>query len=229
MTRNPIALALSMTISLALLAPATAFADQGDMSKVNGTLQVQQGERAGDLDTVNGQISIGAKASTGEAGTVNGSIDVGDGAQVGGLSTVNGDIRTGTNVQVGESVNTVNGEIFLGRGSSVQGDVGTVNGAVGLVDTDVSGDIDMVGGDLTVGAGSHVHGGIHYQKPNVGWFSFRSNRKPRIVVGPNARVDGPLVFEREVTLLVHDSARIGPVTGATATSYSGTSAPPRED
>ena len=38
-------------------------------------------------------------------------------------------------------------------------------------------------------------------------------------------VEGPLVFEREVKLYVHSSARIGHVTGATAVSYSGAQAP----
>jgi hypothetical protein len=48
---------------------------------------------------------------------------------------------------------------------------------------------------------------------------------PRIVIGPNAVVEGALVFEREVTLYVHDSARIGKVTGATAVRFS-TPTPP---
>ena len=37
--------------------------------------------------------------------------------------------------------------------------------------------------------------------------------------------DSPLVFEREVKLYVHSSARIGKVTGATAIAYSGEHAP----
>jgi hypothetical protein len=44
-------------------------------------------------------------------------------------------------------------------------------------------------------------------------------RKLRIVIGPDAVVEGPLVFKREVTLSVHKTARIGPVTGATAVRY----------
>jgi hypothetical protein len=82
----------------------------------------------------------------------------------------------------------------------------------------------MVAGNLTVGADSHVHGGIHYQKPTPQWISFRKH-DPRVVIGPNAQVDGALVFERKVTLYVHDSARIGTVTGATAVKYSGTQVP----
>jgi hypothetical protein len=50
-------------------------------------------------------------------------------------------------------------------------------------------------------------------------------RKPRIVIGPNAVVEGPLVFKREVNLYVHRTARIGQVTGATAVRYDGATAP----
>ena len=38
-------------------------------------------------------------------------------------------------------------------------------------------------------------------------------------------VDGPLVFEREVVLYVHASARTGAITGATAIRYDGASPP----
>ena len=100
----------------------------------------------------------------------------------------------------------------------------TVNGAIGLVDTDVAGSIETVNGDLTVGAGSHVRGGIHYEKPNHQWISFNA-RDPKVIIGPNARVDGPLVFEHEVKLYVHESAQIGAVTGATAIRYEGDRAP----
>jgi hypothetical protein len=50
-------------------------------------------------------------------------------------------------------------------------------------------------------------------------------RKLRIIVGPNAVVEGPLVFKREVNLYVHKTARIGQVTGATPVAYEGTTAP----
>jgi hypothetical protein len=55
--------------------------------------------------------------------------------------------------------------------------------------------------------------------------TFGGKRKPRIVIGPNAVVDGDLVFEREVTLYVHSSARIGKVTGATAIPFDTPRAP----
>lgn len=223
MTLRHTALALSLALPLAMLTPA-ALAASGDISKVNGTIQVEDGGSAGDLDTVNGKIQIGVKARAGDAETVNGGIRVDDGAVTGGLSTVNGGIRAGRDVRVDKNVETVNGEIFIDRGGLVRGDLTTVNGAIGLVGTQVQGGIEMVNGNLTVGADSHVQGGIHYQKPGPQWISFRKN-DPRVVIGPNAQVNGALVFERKVTLYVHDTARIGAVTGATAVPYSGAKVP----
>ena len=217
LTRTLLALALS-------LAFAPAFAQQ-DIDKVNGAIKVDAGERYGDLQTVNGSIRIGANARVAGAQTVNGSIRVDSGVQAGGLSTVNGSIRVDDNVQMNDDVSTVNGSVFIDRGGNVRGNVGTVNGAIGLVDTDVSGGIETLTGDVTVGIGSHVRGGIRYHKPTHALIAFKKQRTPRVIIGPNARVDGPLVFEREVKLYVHRSARIGPVTGATAVAYEGDRAP----
>ena len=91
----------------------------------------------------------------------------------------------------------------------------------------LGGGIDTVNGDITVGVGSHVKGGIKVEKPSPHWLpiSFGKRTPPRIIVGPNAVVDGPLVFEREVKLYVHSSARIGSVSGATAAARPTSSAP----
>ena len=217
--------ALPSLLALAVsLACAPAFAVDRDIDKVNGSITVEAGERYGNLETVNGSIKVGAGSRIAGAETVNGSIKVESNVQAGGLSTVNGSIRVADNVQMNDSVSTVNGSIFIDRGGNVRGDIETVNGAVGLVDTDVSGDIEKVNGDLTVGIGSHVRGGIHYEKPSRMLISVKK-RDPRVIIGPDARVDGPLVFERTVKLYVHSSAKIGPVTGATAVAYEGAHAP----
>ena len=60
---------------------------------------------------------------------------------------------------------------------------------------------------------------------NVGTLLTDSKKPPRIIIGPNAVVEGPLVFERPVVLYVHKTAKIGPVTGATAQSFDGDTAP----
>ena len=217
MTRTRTALLLTLALATT---PALA---QQDVSKVNGSVSADAGQAYGDLETANGSVSIAAGTTVEDASTVNGSITVGDKAQAASLETVNGAIRIGKDVQVRKDVETVNGSIFTDRGTTIGGNVDTVNGAIGLVGTQLAGGIETVNGDITVGIGSHVKGGIKVEKPR-GW-SMKPRRDPRIIIGPNAVVEGPLVFERPVTLYVHTSARIGAVTGATAKPFSTDTAP----
>ncbi|GAA5083280.1 hypothetical protein GCM10025759_36070 [Lysobacter panacisoli] len=212
----------ALPIALALALPA--FAAQ-DIDKVNGSITVEPGETVGNLETVNGSIRIGAGARTGHAETVNGSITVAENVQAGGLETVNGSIRVAGNGKLASDLETVNGGVFVDRGGDVNGHIETVNGAIGLVDTDLSGGITTVNGDVTVGIDSHVKGGIRYTKPNTSWISFNKPRDPKVIIGPNAVVDGPLVFERKVELYVHSTAKTGPITGATAVRFDGAMPP----
>ena len=205
---------LTLAVVLAC-ATLSAHADDRDVSKVNSGIDVAAGSQYGSLDTVNGGIDIGAGARVRSAETVNGGIEVGARAQTGTLETVNGGIRLEEGVTTNGGISTVNGGIFVGRGGNVGGNVETVNGAIGLVDTDVSGGIETVNGDVTVGAGSHVRGGLHYDKPGTQLIQIGKRRIPRVIIGPNARVDGPLRFEREVVLYVHSTAKTGAITGAT--------------
>ncbi|MGY2437741.1 hypothetical protein ACW4FQ_31895, partial [Escherichia coli] len=75
-----------------------------------------------------------------------------------------------------------------------------------------------------IGIGSQVGGGVHVRKPNFS-VSLTASRKPRVIIGPNAAVSGSLLFEREVVLYVHRSARIGPVTGADPIPFDTDTAP----
>ena len=220
-------------LSLALVAASgLAFAhDPGspgrDIDKVNGGITAQAGQAYGDLSTVNGGIDLERGARAEDVETVNGGIEAGDDVATRDVSTVNGGIRFGQRARIEGGLETVNGGIYVERGGSVRRGVETVNGAIGLVDTDLGGGIETVNGDVTVGVGSHVKGGIHVEKPSGNGMQWGKQRIPRIVIGPNAVVDGPLVFERDVVLYVHDSARIGSVRGATAKRYS-TATPPQE-
>ena len=218
MPRVRTALFLAMALSV-----GPAFAAE-DVSKVNGSITAEAGQTYGDLETVNGSIRIGGGATTDKASTVNGSISVDDKAITSGLETVNGGIKVGREVTVNGGVETVNGSIFVDRGGKVKDGVATVNGAIGLVATQVGGDIETVRGDVTIGVDSHVRGGLRVQK-SQGMFNIEPKRDPRIIIGPNAVVEGTLVFERPVKLYVHRSAKIGAVTGATAQSFDGPTAP----
>ncbi len=213
-----------LTLALALALPCAPLLAADNVSKVNGSIEASAGQEYGDLDTVNGSIRIGDGAQVQDASTVNGSITVGANAQVGSLETVNGAIRTGRGIRASGGLETVNGSIFVDHGSVIQGGVETVNGAIGLVGTQVDGNIDTVNGDVTVGVGSHVKGGLTVQRSR-GLFNTGSKRKPRIVIGPNAVVEGPLEFQREVRLYVHASARTGKITGAEAVRFDSDTAP----
>lgn len=219
-------LLLPLAIGLALSSAPARSAES--IEKVNGAIHAETGHEYARLETVNGSIEIDAGVQTGSAETVNGAIDVGSAAQTGALETVNGSLRLGANASVGGNISTVNGGVFIDRGGAISGNVETVNGAVGLVATNLTGSVETSNGDITVGVDSHVHGGIHVQKRSVGFFNFGVRRRdPRIVIGPRAQVDGALLFERPVTLFVHDSAHIGTVTGAVVKRYSGATAPGR--
>ena len=217
---------LALTLATVLCAGASPTFAQQDIDKINGSISAEAGQRYGDLETVNGSIRFEDGASADEASTVNGSIKAGNDVSVRSVETVNGGIRFGSNAKVG-SIEAVNGSIALDRGSAVRGDVSNVNGGIDLVATEVGGDVETTMGDITVGADSHVKGGIRVEKPNNFGFNWNGGRRepPHVVIGPNAVVDGPLVFEHEVVLHVHDSARIGKVTGATARRYSGATPP----
>jgi DUF4097 and DUF4098 domain-containing protein YvlB len=220
MTRFRLALILTLA-----LASSTALA-QDSIEKVNGSITAEAGRTYGGLSTVNGSITIEDRVKAGDAGTVNGGIRGGDDVEAEDLATVNGSIRFGERLNLRGGIETVNGSVFLDSGGRVGRNITTVNGAIGLVRTELAGGIETVNGDITVGIGSHVRGGIKVHKPGASWMPIQFNkRKPRIVIGPEAVVEGPLVFEREVTLYVHESARIGEVTGATAVKYSGNTAP----
>lgn len=216
-----------LVLAGALLAPG-AFAAE-DVVRTNGAVNTRAGAEYGRLETTNGSIRLADGITAGAVSTVNGGIAAGNDVTVAGLETVNGSIRVGERARVAGAVETVNGSVFIGRGSRV-GAVDTVNGAIGLVATEVAGDVANANGDLTIGIGSHVRGGVRVHKSGANWMPVRiSTRRQRVIIGPGAVVDGPLVFERDVVLYVHETARIGEVAGATPVRYSTPTAPPRSD
>lgn len=220
-----LALALCLAAPLAHAHDDDNAGDGRNISHVNRGITAEAGRAYGDLDTVNGGITIEDGATAEAVETVNGGISVGDKARVHSLETVNGGINAGQDVQVARGAETVNGGIRFGFRSSVGGDISTVNGGITIKQTRVQGRIETVNGDITVGNGSVVQGGILVERPQG--ISWGKRRVPRIIIGPNAVVNGTLRFEREVELFVHPSAKIGTVTGATAKPYTDT-LPPRD-
>ncbi len=206
-------------VLFALCLAGAAAARGIDVDKVNGSINIESGQQAGHLETVNGSIRIDQDASAAQTSTVNGSIKLGARASAESAETVNGGVELGADARLGGEIETVNGSVTLGKGADVAGRVSNVNGRIALDAAHVGGGIGTVSGDVEIGADSRVEGGLLVDE-NRSWFK-RTERKPRIVIGPRAVVEGTLEFRREVELYVSDSATIGTVTGATVQSFSG--------
>jgi hypothetical protein len=191
---------------------AVALGSAADISKVNGSIDVESGREAGDVATVNGSITIGSGARVREVETVNGSIRLEPRATARSVEAVNGAITLGEGVVVSDGASAVNGQLTLMRGAQVDGGLENVNGAFRLEAANVRGGIETVNGDLFVGSGSRVDGGIRVEKPSGGSWR-KSDRLPRITIESGAEVNGTLRFEREVDLYVGAGAVIGPVEG----------------
>lgn len=215
---RPFLLSLALTtLALGAISPACA---SDDISKVNGSIRIDDGKTVGDLDTVNGSIILGEHGQADEISTVNGSIDIGDDASIRSADTVNGRITLGKRVRVSNGIDTVNGSLTLEEGSDISGDVSNVNGSIRLHKAHVGGTIKTVKGDIEIGADSIVDKGILVEK-STGWFNWGEDKPVHVLIGPRAMVKGTLVFERDVELLVSDSAQIGEVKGAKPVRFSG--------
>jgi hypothetical protein len=109
-------------------------------------------------------------------------------------------------------VTVVNGKISLDEGTKVSGGVSNVNGEISLTAAEVADNLETVNGDVSLLSGSVLRGDLVMEKPRgMGWF--RDKRKPRVVIGENAKVMGTLRLEREVELYISDSAEVGGVSG----------------
>jgi hypothetical protein len=79
---------------------AVALGSAGDISKVNGSINVAAGQQAGDVSTVNGSITVGSGGQVRDVETVNGDFVL-EGATVGGgIETVSGDVLVGAGSRV---------------------------------------------------------------------------------------------------------------------------------
>lgn len=217
--RGMLAAGIGLAVALAAAAPLHA---QESVNKVNGGISVDAGETMGDLTTVNGGITLDNDAVAAEVTTVNGGIRLGEGARAQSLESVNGGVRLAENARVAGELDSVNGSITLLPGARVDGDLGNVNGTITLDAAQVGGQLSTTNGSVLIGEGSLVEGGLLIRKPKG--ISFES-RPPRVVIGPDAEVRGTLTFEREVSLYVHERARVGTIEGATPQRYSGSEPP----
>lgn len=226
---------------LVVLAAAVLFASC-ELS-INSDIEVPDGSTVTeDMATVNGDVEVGARveAESADFRTVNGSVEIGEGSKVGALGTVNGSIKVDAEARVGRAA-TVNGRIVFGRGAQAAGDLSTTNGSIrvepgalvggnvesvnGLLEfrgAHIRGSVENYNGGIRVLEGAVIEGGLAVRRPDD---SSSLEHTPVVIIGPGSRVNGPLVFEREVRLFVHETAHVGSVTGAEAVRYAGDEPP----
>jgi hypothetical protein len=185
---------------------------------INGPVDIPAGSTAEGATTINGSVTVGDGAKVGAVGTVNGGVRLGANVTAQSVRTVNGGVEIGSGTRISQDVDVVNGGVELSKGADVTGSVRNVNGGIRLDAAHVGKGLATFTGDIDVGHGSHVEGGIHVQKPD---FGSEAPRTPRIVIGGGAVVEGTLKFDREVKLLVSDTAKIGPIEGAMPQMFSG--------
>ena len=204
------ALAVSVNKSIKIAAGE----ESDGASSVNGSISI--GEDAvvtGNVKTVNGSIRVDAGATIEKASTVNGSVRLADNVKSETLSTVNGTVTLGSGTAVDGEVQTVNGRITLAQGASVLDDVTNVNGQIELMGAVVGGNIETVNGDIELYGDSVVKGNIVVNKQSGWGWGKSKKRKPRVVIGPGARVEGKIILEREVELYISETAEVSRVEG----------------
>jgi DUF4097 and DUF4098 domain-containing protein YvlB len=191
---------------------------------INGPVTVAAGQKTGDVSTVNGEVNVGDGATIGAAMTVNGPVTLGSQVTAQSVKTVNGAVRIGQTSKLSGGVKTVNGGVTLDSNVDMEGGIANINGAIRLTSAHIGGGITTINGDIDIGSGSRVDGGIHVEAPEVSVDS--GSHVPRIVIGPNAVVNGGMTFEHKVKLYISDSAQVnGAIEGATAEKFSGDQPP----
>jgi hypothetical protein len=118
-----------------------------------------------------------------------------------------------------DGIETVNGGIELADDAASLGKIETVNGRIELgARAQANAGIELVNGGVELKQAARVTGDIVVKKPGgMGWFS-QKQKPPRVILGPDSVVNGNLVFEHDVELYMHTSAKIsgkqsGPLVG----------------
>lgn len=206
----------SMMAAAVLLAPNVGWSHKSIQS-TNQAVRVSQEDPVGDVTTVNGAIELAEGAKAANIHTTNGAVTLRNDAQASRITTVNAGIALEDGAVVLGDVSTGNGDIALSPKAVVRGAVQTVHGSVDLESARVAGGIRTTSGNITIGSGSQVEGGVTVGKQE----SFLQWGHPTVIVGPHAVVQGKLEFKQTVELKVSDTAKIGPVTGATVQIFKG--------
>lgn len=217
-----------------------AGASAGRIDTGSGSVRLGNNTQAGAIDTGSGGIEIGSDVHVegidtgsgdvrgGDRVIVDGRIDTGSGSvSFGAGSSIRGDIDTGSgSVRLGAGsavsggIDTGSGEVQI-EGTRVGGKVDTGSGDITLADSRVDGDLATSTGRVTLSGNSVVTGDLIVRKSKCWGLCWGNDRPTRIVIGASASVIGEIRIEREAELWVHETARIGRVSGAQVQRFSG--------
>lgn len=212
--KTPVFLFITVFLSAIMLSgciihvgASTAKADYqigDDYSTVNKSLTIDEGKTVGDVSAVNGTLTVKDNVSAEDISGVNGSVSIGKNVFAESASTVNGRLRAQSNFVVAENVSSVNGGIFLNPNSTVGGKLETVNGQIDLDGVHVKKDIVSVSGNIHLSGNTHVEGDIVYQW-NKGNSNY-NNRLPLLKISESVKLDGNIILERPVDLVLKDES-----------------------
>ncbi|MDD4863982.1 MAG: hypothetical protein PHE38_08220 [Alishewanella agri] len=174
--------------------------------KTNGSYQgtAQQG----DVSRVNGSISLNEQSRAGKVSTVNGSIRLAEQVQIDSAETVNGSIKAAQNLTVQRGLSTVNGSIETAAGSTIKADISTVNGSIRLSGSEVGGKLQTVNGNISLLAGTVVKGDLIYaeRKRQSGWFGKDDSNQPTLTISADSRVEGKIILRQPVQLKLENAS-----------------------
>lgn len=211
-----LSLALSGCISINSDVTVADGATSEGISAVNGSVQVGVDAIVeGDVETVNGNIRIAARARAEDVQTVNGKIEIGTGAMVQSIENMNGAIEIGEGANVNGDIETVNGRVTIGSGAVVGGAVEAINGQLLIRGAEV-GSLSNINGGMVLEADTVVNGELRVRRAKLA----RNEESVTVHIHDGVTVAGPLVFERPVTLRVHEGATLGEIEGAEPEYYS---------
>ena len=215
---------------LSLLLSTAVCAQDENQYLFNGeqSIRLAADAEAGDLHTLHGSIHIGERSKVGDVKTVDGAVVLAKGSRANSVRSLDGTVQLQEDAKLVHGVSTAGGSIVVDDHADVAGRVSTADGEIRVKNAHVGGGIVTRRGNINVGSGSRVENGIRVKRSfclciNAGVSSNPRVANPRVIIGPGAVVQGPLIFERKVMLYVSDTATIGDVVGATAVRFSGLS------
>lgn len=190
-----------------------------DLKTSNGRILVESGLRVGDVKSTNGRITLEKETTAQHVATTNGRIHIKSESVVDSVHTTNGRIEIDAS-KVKGNVKATNGSIRIEDGSHVRGKVVSANGSIQLGDSTVDENLEISHGNVTL-IDSAIEGDLIIHPKKRGWGFNWKNKKPEIIIGPESVVMGTIIAKQDIELYVHESAKVGKITGAEPRIYSG--------